>query len=121
LFQKKYNKEIEAYIENKYYYNQLKKQKGAGVKLINKKIDLKLLSKLLEQGEIIVYLDCYYLYKILHAPHFVVALKQGRDIMEIADPGDGKIKKISLTTIKKGIYSLRSHLKYSHVLVTFSD
>ncbi len=114
----KYGKKFEVYIENKYYFNQLQNQKGRGIKLINKKIDAKLLSKLLENGKVIVYLDNYYLQKILHAPHFVMALGQKKDLIEVADPFDGKLKKISVSTIKKGINSLRNHLKYSPVLIT---
>ncbi|MDP2741540.1 MAG: hypothetical protein Q8O66_02565 [bacterium] len=116
---KKYNKKIEAYVENKYYFNQLQKQRGKGIKLVNKKIDVQLLSSLLESGEVIIYLDCYYFQKILHAPHFMVALRQNKNFIEIIDPFDGKLKKISVSTIKKGINSLRNHLKYSPVLITF--
>ncbi len=85
----------------------------------NKKINKKLFSNLLENQKVIIYIDCFYLYKILHAPHFVVALRQSKNMIEIADPGDGKIKKISVEIIKKGIDSLRSHMKYSPVLITF--
>ena len=114
----KYKKEIIAYVENRYYFSQLQKQKSNAVKLINEKINPKLLSKLLEDGNVIVYLDCYYLQKILHAPHFVVALNQDNDFIKIVDPADGRLKKISRVTIKKGIGSLRNHLKYSPVLIT---
>jgi len=114
----KYKKRIVAYVENKYYFNQLQRQKSSGVKLVNKKIDAKLLSKLLEDSKVIVYLDCYYLQKILHAPHFVVALNQDKYSIEIADPFDGRLKKIPKDIIKKGISSLRNHLKYSPVLIT---
>ena len=114
----KYKKEIIAHVENRYYFSQLQKQKGDGVKLVNEKIDAKLLSKLLESGKVIVYLDCYYLQKILHAPHLVVALNQDKDSIKIADPADGRLKKIPKDIIKKGIDSLRNHLKYSPVLIT---
>lgn len=113
----KYKKEIIAYVENKYYFSQLQKQKGDGVKLVNEKIDAKLLSKLLEDGRVIVYLDCYYLQKVLRAPHFVVAVRQVKDDIEIADPFDGKIKRIPIRVIERAISSLRNHLKYSPVLI----
>jgi hypothetical protein len=86
--------------------------------LINKKIDTKLLIKLLEKGKVIVYIDCYYLQKILHAPHFIVALNHNKDFIEIADPFDGKIKRISIRVIERATSSLRNHLKYSPVLIT---
>ena len=114
----KYKKRIVAYVENQYYFNQLQKQKGDGVKLVNEKIDARLLSTLLEDNKVIIYLDCYCLQKILHTPHFVIALKQEKDYLKIADPIDGKSKNISKDMIEKGISSLRNHLKYSPVLVT---
>ncbi len=115
----KYDRQIKAYIENKYYFNQLQKQKSSGIKLLNKKIDTKLLSKLLEKDKVILYLDNYYLQGILHAPHFVVAIKQMDNRLEVADPYDGKIKMIPIKVISKAIVSLRNHLKYSLVLIQF--
>ena len=115
-----YNKKIEVYIENEYYFNQLQSQKGEKVNLINKNIDLDLLDDLLKNGEVIVYLDCYCLQGILHAPHFVVATKQAESGIEIADPADGQLKIIPTQTIEDAIESLRNHLKYSPVFVTVS-
>jgi uncharacterized protein YvpB len=109
---------IEAYVENKYYFDQLQKQKKSSVRLVNKKIDITLISKLLEKSAVTIYLDNYFLQKILYAPHFVIAIGQDKNIIEIIDPFDGKIKKISVTTINNGISGLRNHLKYSPVLIT---
>lgn len=115
---RKYGKRIEAYVENKYYLSQLQKQKCNSIKLLNKKINTKLLIKLLEKGKVIVYIDCYYLQKVLHAPHFVVAVRQVKDDIEIADPFDGEIKRIPIRVVNRAISSLRNHLKYSPVLIT---
>lgn len=119
---RKYDREFEVYVENKYYFNQLQKQKGRGIKLVNKKIDTKLLNRLLEIDKVIVYLDSYYPYnaRYVHAPHFVIAARKIKGDIEVADPFDGKLKKISISTIKKGINSLRNYLKYSPVLITIS-
>lgn len=113
----KYDDGTEVYVENKYYFNQLRRQKGNRVKLINRKIDVKLLSRLLKNGKVIIYLDNYYLQKILHVPHFVLAIRQLKDKFEIADPYDGKLKKIPGKIIDKAIISLRKHLKYSPALI----
>jgi len=113
----KYGKKFEAYIENKYYFNQLQKQKSGGVALMNKKISVKLINQLLKHGEVIVYLDIFYLENILHAPHFVLALGQDNNSLKIADPSSGKVGKIPVKTIQKGINGLRSYLRYSPVLV----
>lgn len=113
----KYKIKIRAYIENKYYFSQLQKQKGRSVELENKKIDLRLIKNLLNGGKVIVYLDIFVLFGVLHAPHFVVATKIEKDKIEIADPADGKLKQVSFKMLSKGIKSLRKHLKYSPVLV----
>jgi hypothetical protein len=113
----KYNKKFITYIENKYYFNDLKKQSNINIELVNSKIDLKLIDNFLKEGILIVYLDCYYLYHILHAPHFVIAVKRIADKIEIIDPNDGKIKMIRVNELNKGIISLRNHLKYSPVLI----
>lgn len=114
----KYGVKFEAFIENKYYFDQLQKQKRRGVTLVNKKIDVILINELLKKGTAIVYVDNYVLQKVLHAPHFVLALERRADHMEIADPFDGKIKKVSVNSIRKGIGDLRNHLKYSPVVIT---
>jgi len=117
FFGNKYNKKITTYIENKYYFNKLKKQSGKNINIVNSKINLKLIDELLKTGQVIVYLDCYYLYHIVHAPHFVVAAKRIKDKMEIIDSNDSKIKMIPIRDLNKGIISLRNHLKYSPVLI----
>lgn len=114
----KYSRNIRAYVENKYYFNQLQLEKNSSVQLLNKRISINLLDNLLEKGEVIIYLDVFYLQHILHAPHFVLGLRRKGDCIEIADPADGKIKLISVIILEKAIESLRNHLKYSPVLIT---
>lgn len=120
----KYNKKVTAYIENKYYFNELKNQGGKNVRLINSKINLKLINKLLEEGSVGVYCDAYYPFAAhsgyVHAPHFIVCLSRDGDFMELADPWDGQIKKWPVKEINKAIISLRNHLKYSPVLITIN-
>ena len=54
--------------------------------MVNQKIDIALIDKLLKKGTVIVYLDNYVLQKVLHAPHFVLAVEHFADFMEIAGP-----------------------------------
>jgi len=117
----KYGKKIEAYIENEYYFNELQSQKNKDIKLTNKKIDIDFLCELLGDNKVIIYIDCYYFQKILHAPHFVVATRKVENDIEVADPADGKIKMVPIKIIEEAIESLRNHLKYSPVLVTVSN
>ena len=92
------------------------------LKLVNIKIDLKLINKLLEKGNVGVYCDAYYPYTpnsgYVHAPHFIVGLKKAGNFIEVADPWDGQIKQWPVKEINKAIISLRNHLKYSPVLIT---
>lgn len=115
---KKFRKSFKVYIENKYYFEKLRKENDKAIKLINTKIDMKLIKELLENAPVIVYLDNYYLQKAVHTSHFVLAEKYNNDVMEIADSYDGKRKEISGKIIKKAIISLRNHLKYSPVLIS---
>ncbi len=114
---KKYEKNLQVYIENRYYFEKLRKEKSQKVELVNARISMGLIRKLLENGSVVVYLDNYYLQKVVHAPHFVLAERRMDDIIEIADPYNGKRKKISGEIIKKAIIDLRNHLKYSPVLI----
>jgi len=114
---KKYKKNLGVYIENRYYFEKLRKEKSGEIELVNAKVDIQLIKKLLKSGSVIVYLDNYYLQKIVHAPHFVLAEKFKDDTIKIADPYDGKSKKISGKILNKAIISLRNHLKYSPVLI----
>ena len=112
-----YDKHLDVYIENPYYFRDLEKQKKKGVIFLNEKIDIALLSRLLEKGKVIVYLDTYHLHGVLHAPHFVIAIKRTDGWIEIADPYDGKLKRIPIGVLGRSIDSMRKHLKYSPVLI----
>ena len=118
----KYNRKVTAYIEIKDYFNWLQLRNGRGVKLVNSRIDWKLIAKILKKQPVIIYFDGYYPYianlGYVHAPHFVVALKVVGEFIEVVDTYDGKIKKWKINDLKKGIISLRNHLKYSPVLIT---
>ena len=114
---KRYKKSFEVYIENQYYFRELRKEKNQGIELVNLKIGIKLIKKMLKTGSIIVHLDNYYLQKVVHAPHFVLAEKFNDSTIEIADPYDGQRKKISGKILNKAIINLRNHLKYSPVLI----
>src|SRR3989339_690681 len=81
---------------------------------VKKKIDIVLIRELLESGPVIVYLDCYYLQKILHAPHFVLAVKCDENTVTIIDPRDGLQKTMPVNILEDSITSLRSHLLYRY-------
>ncbi len=117
---KKYNKNLVAYIENKYYFGEVLKQKKGKVELKNEKIDLKLIKKVLKDSNVTVYVDAYYPYVLgnFHAPHFWVILRIDDEFVVVADPWYGKEMKMPIYIFKEAIISLRNHLKYSPVLIT---
>jgi hypothetical protein len=65
------------------------------LELINKKINLGLIDRLIKSGPVIVYVDGYYphdqLYYV-HAPHFVVVIEIKDNFVIVADPYFGKFK-----------------------------
>lgn len=117
-FSKRYKKYLNVWIENKTYFRNLKEVKNNRINLLNSKIDTKLIKSLLVNGKVIIYLDNYFLQHITHYPHFVLGIGINKeDKIRIADPYDGKIKLVSMDVIRKGIISLRNHLKFSQVLI----
>ncbi len=116
----KYKKNFTIYIENKYYFEKIQKQKKDKVNLKNEKINLKLIEKVIKDNNVAVYVDSYYPYVPgnLHAPHFWVILEINDKFVEVADPWYGKKLKIPINIFKKSIISLRNLLKYSPVLIT---
>lgn len=105
-------------IENKYYFHDLSKVIRRGTTLVRSQITQQHLKKRIANGPCVVYVDNYVFAKITHAPHFILALKEKNGEVMIADPWDGKIRKVLLKDIMRGIMSLRKHLLYSPVLIT---
>lgn len=120
-FSKENHLSLKAYIENKYYFHNLEKERSKNVYLVNQKIDLRLVRQLLDKGALVLYIDNYYLQKIVHAPHFILVLSKKEKSFTVADPFDGKLKEVSDDVIKKAVISLRNHLKYSPALITISQ
>jgi len=66
---------------------------------------------------VIVYLDAFVIWKITHAPHFIIVIENSRKGYKIYDPWDGKIRLINSTVLSKAIISLRNLLKYCPQLI----
>lgn len=110
---KKYKVRIKFYVEFKKFFEKLNKFRlPKNLELLNKKIDLNLLKELIKDGPLIVYVDDFYIRRVIHYPHFVVLLDINESV-KFFDPWDGKIKKIDKKRFIKGIQSLRNKLKFS--------
>lgn len=122
---KDYELEVKWYVDSKIFTDFVKKTAlSRKIHLINKKIDLKLIDKLLPDQPLILYLDRFYLwekgselYYKYHYPHFVIVTKKLEDKYEIIDPDDGKVKKVPAKILSKTIIGLRNHLWISPQII----
>ena len=108
---KKYNVSVKRIVDNKAYFDYLKKTKSLKpIKTEVHRIDLNLINNLLHKKPIL-YIDAYYLFKVYHYPHFITILDKIGDDYKVFDTWDGKEKKVTKYTLAKSISSLRNHIK----------
>ena len=111
-------KDLAVFVDNKTYFRKFKRDLHKKIVAQNEKIDLRMLKSKLINGPVIIYLDSYYLHKEIHYPHFVLSFDSHRNRIQIMDPWIGKIKWIPEQKIKKGIISLRNHLRFCPLAIT---
>lgn len=115
---KNYSLEFDFYVDNNWFLNFIKKFKFSNkINIFHKKIDLNLINNLIKISPVIVYVDSFALWKITHAPHFIIVIQQTKEGYKIYDPWDGKIRAISSDVLLKGIIDLRNLLKYCPQLI----
>ncbi|NQU78882.1 hypothetical protein HQ545_03880 [Candidatus Woesearchaeota archaeon] len=115
---KNHNLGLDFYVDNKWFLAFINKFKFSNkIDVIHKKIDLNLINDRIKISPAIVYLDSFALWKITHAPHFIIVIQPTKYGYKIYDPWDGKIKTISSDTLSKGIINLRNLLKYCPQLI----
>ncbi len=114
----KTNTELDFYVDNKQFFNFIKKVKFSNkINLVQEKINLRLINRLIKISPAIVYIDSYYLWRISHYPHFIIVIKKVKNSYKIFDPWDGQIKYIDASVLSKAIISLRNHLKFCPQLI----
>ena len=109
----KFGIEIERIVDNKLFFDYIMKIKTS--ELIHtevKKINLDLIDNLLQKSSVILYIDAYYFYKIVHYPHFITVLNKEGKNYKLLDNWDGKEKIIDEEILSQSIISLRNHLKF---------
>ncbi len=115
---KEFNVGLDFYVDNKTFFNFMRELKFSNkINLIQKKIDLKLINKLIKISPVIVYVDSYYLWKVSHYPHFIIVIEKSKNGYNIFDPWDGKIKRIGSNVLSKAISGLRNILKICPQLI----
>ncbi len=115
---KEFNVGLDFYVDNKTFFNFMRELKFSNkINLIQKKIDLKLINKLIKISPVIVYVDSYYLWKVSHYPHFIIVIEKSKNGYNIFDPWDGKIKRIDSNVLSKAISGLRNILKICPQLI----
>ena len=113
-----YNLGLDFYVDNNWFFNFISKLKFSNkIKVFHKKIDLNLINDQIKISPIIVYVDSFALWKITHAPHFIIVIQQTDEGYKIYDPWDGKIRKVNSEVLSKGIINLRNLLKYCPQLI----
>ncbi|MBI5392422.1 hypothetical protein HZA96_01010 [Candidatus Woesearchaeota archaeon] len=76
---KRYDAKLNLYVDNKPFFNFIKKFKFSGnINLFNQKIDLKLIDERIKFSPIIVYVDSYNLWKVRNHLKFCPQLIQKR-------------------------------------------
>jgi hypothetical protein len=110
---KKFNVKIRRLVENELYFNFLNKIKTSSkIKTEMAPINLKLIDSLLQQRDFpIIYIDAFYLFKVIHSPHFITVLGKKDSIYRIFDTWDGKEKLIDMKVLAKAISALKNHIK----------
>ncbi len=115
---------VNWFVDSKIFFDFIKeKNMKKKIKLVNQKVNLKFIDKILD-NPIIVYLDRFFLwdkshslYYKYHYPHFIIINKKIGNDYEIIDPDDGKVKIIPNKTLSKAIISLRNYLWISpHII-----
>ncbi len=115
---REFNVGLDFYVDNKQFFNFIKKFKFSNkIRLLQEKIDLKLINKLIKISPVIVYVDSYYLWKVSHYPHFIIVVEKSKNGYKIFDSWDGKIKHINSKVLSKSIVSLRNLLKFCPQLI----
>ncbi|MBS3158119.1 hypothetical protein J4206_02435 [Candidatus Woesearchaeota archaeon] len=119
---KNYDLELDFYVDNCRFLNLINKFKFSNkINVIHKKIGLNLINNLIKISPVILYVDSFALWKITHAPHFIIVIQWTKDGYKIYDPWDGRIRTISSDTLSKGIINLRNLLKYCPQLIRRSN
>jgi hypothetical protein len=80
--------------------------------LKQEKIDLKTIDKYLSKSPIILYIDSFPLFKVVHCPHFITLIEKIGSNYKIFDNWDGKTKTISQETLLESVNLLKNHLKF---------
>lgn len=115
---KKFNAELDFYVDNKPFFNFIKKINFSNkINLLQEKIDLKLIDSLIKISPVIIYVDSYFLWKVSHYPHFIMVIEKSKNSYKIFDPWDGKIKHINSNILSRAIISLRNLLKFCPQLI----
>ena len=109
---------VEIIVDNKYFAEEVAKPKSKNIKVINEKITLELIKKLLETQAFIIDLDDNFLGDYSHASHFVViekVLPNGK--FQIIDPSSGGKKMLTAEKLENSISSLKNHIKMCPLII----
>lgn len=116
---KEFEKDIQVYVDNKFFTNVLTEKAFAGVKqmhAIHKPITIELIKELLAEKPLICHVDTHGLGDYSHSSHFIVLERMAGSMIVIVDPWTGKKKKITEKTLVNMITSLKTEVKMCPLL-----
>ena len=111
------DKKAKLYFDNKYYLNSIKsKVSHPRMKMLKARNDLSLMEDLV--APFIIYTDTNIIDGFTHLPHFMMVTKMTEKMVEIFDPWEGKVSRMSKQKVLKGIKLLRNHIKICPFIIT---
>ena len=114
---RKYKKGLIRYVHNEFLYNDLKKIK-CKERIIQRKIDISFIDKLLSNNPIIISLDAYQFDKFYHYPHWILVYKKVGKGYLIYEPWEGKAKYMPENKLKESLKSYLQRLWMAPQIIT---
>ncbi|MBI3413641.1 MAG: peptidase C39 family protein [Candidatus Aenigmarchaeota archaeon] len=122
FFVKKYKKKVSMIVENESYADFLKKlSTGKNLVITSKKISKNVIDEHLLLGNVIIYLDAFYVGSSVHVPHFVVITGRKRRVYIVLDPWDGKTKTMPPDKLLKGVDELKKRFYFTPKLIQVDE
>lgn len=113
-------KRAKLYFDNAYYLEIIKKRvTHPRIKMLKARNDLTLLNTL--RPPFIVYTDTNISDGFTHLPHFMIVTKATEKMLEVFDPWEGKVSRMSKQKVLRGIDLLRSHIKICPFIIAIDQ
>lgn len=124
-FVKHTDKSLNVFVDNKFLTKKLTnnlKSLSSKIKVIHQPISTKIVSKIVREKPLVLYIDNQFLGDYSHTPHFVVANKIRDDKrFEVFNTVDGRKRYMTDNVLNDAILSLKKHIKMCPVIITMKS